>query len=98
MFKSILLEIIDFIRYKILADECTPAEMAHMAKVVSENIDTKATMGDIARHYGQSQSNVRNIIARRYVGKPTRRVYYNVAESAKVAPKTWHQHLQDTTP
>lgn len=95
--KKFLIDILDYLRNKLLDDKCTEEEMAHLAKVVSENISAEATISDIARHYGQSESNVRNIIARNYVGKPKRRVYYNFIKFAKLAPETWREHLQHAT-
>lgn len=95
--KKFLIEVLDYLRNQLLNDKCTEEEMVHMVKVVSENISAEATISDIARHYGQSESNVRNIIARRYVGKPKRRVYYNFVEFAKHVPSAWRKHSQDAT-
>lgn len=89
MLRKFLIEILDYLKNKLLEDKCTEEEIALMAKVVSENIKAEATIPDIAKHFGQSESNVRNIIARSYIGKPKRRVYYDFVEFVKHAPKVW---------
>ena len=94
MFKAIVLDVLEFLRRKVLADECTPQELADIARVVAENVEMNATIGDIARHYGQSESNVRNVIARRYVGKPKRRVMYDFGEFARHVPSGWRKSRQ----
>lgn len=89
MIKEMLLEIMDFYRYKVENDKCTDADMREAFNLLSENVSSEATIKDIARHYGQSDSNVRNVLSRKYIGKPTRKVTYNFAGVSKVIPTSW---------
>ena len=89
MIKRLLLEIIDYYRDKIANDNCTEAEMRDIFALVSSKIVGDSTIADIAEHFGQSESNVRNIIARRYIGKPKRRVSYNFFKILDIVPKSW---------
>lgn len=89
MIKEFLLDIIDFYRYKVANDKCTDADMREAFRIMSEGICSDATISDIAKHYGQSESNVRNVLSRKYVGKPTRKVSYNFAKVLTLIPESW---------
>lgn len=86
MIKQIILDILDYLRYQVANDRCTPEELRSLYTTLGNTMHIDATVG----HYGQSTSNVRNIIARNNVGKPKRRVYYNLMEFIKHIPKSWH--------
>lgn len=94
MFKTILLDILDYIRNQVYNDKCTDEEMKSFYDSITEGIKIDATIGDIANHYGQSESNVRNVIARTYVGKPKRRVYYNFMKFIRCVPASWHKRKE----
>lgn len=90
--KKLLLEIIDFMKYKVVTDQCTPEEIRKFADIATEQLDTLATSKDIAEFYGQSESNVRNVLARRYISKehkPKRKVYFSFNLFAKLKPNSW---------
>lgn len=90
--KKILLEILDFLRYKVNTDQCTAEEIRKFADIATEQLDTLATTKEIADFYGESESNVRNILARRYIPKekkPKRKVYFSFNLFAKLKPKSW---------
>lgn len=89
MIKRLILDILDFIREQVENDRCTPDELRSMYDTITENIAVDATISDIAKHYGQSESNVRNVVARTYIGKPKRRVHYNLMEFIKRVPSSW---------
>lgn len=89
MIKELLLEIIDFYRYKIANDKCTDADMRTAFNFLTENVSIEATISDIAKHYNQSESNVRNIISRKYIGKPKRTISYNFNKLLKIIPYNW---------
>lgn len=89
MIKKIILEILDYLRFQVENDKCTMEELQSIYDAVAKEVRIDATVGDIARHYGQSESNVCNAIARSYTGKPRRRVYYNLMEFLKCIPKRW---------
>ena len=89
MIKKILLDIIDYYRYKIDSDQCAESAMRSAFNLLSNNLVCDTTIEDLALHYNQSESNVRNVIARFYIKKPKRRVFYNFLEFLKVMPDKW---------
>lgn len=91
MIKQIILDILDYLKFQVANDRCTPEELKSMYDTITENMTVDATISDIAKHYGQSESNVRNVAARSYIGKPKRRVYYNLLKFIKCAPSSWHK-------
>lgn len=92
MTKNVLLEILDFLRYQLVSDKCTPDEMKSVYSALAENLDIDATAEDIAEFYGKSESCVRNLALRTPVPKPKRKVYYNFAKVVKYKPKTWKRN------
>lgn len=94
MIKQVILDILDYLKFQVTNDRCTPGELRSMYDTITENIAVDATIGDIAKHYGQSESNVRNVAARSYVGKPKRRVYYNLMKFAGCIPSSWHKRKE----
>lgn len=95
--KEILLNIIDFYRYKIESDKCSQKDMAEVFGVVSKGISNEASIKDIAKFYGQSESNVRNVIHRKSIIKPNRKVVYDFNSFASKAPSTWNNVRQGWT-
>lgn len=91
MIKNLILDILDYLKFQVVNDRCTPEELRSMYDTITENIAVDATISDIANHFGQSESNVRNVAARSYVGKPKRRVHYNLLKFVKCAPASWHK-------
>lgn len=92
--KKILLTILDFLRYQVDNDKCTSEEMKSILDTVSESMIVSATIKDIAEFYGQSESNVSNVISRRPIPKtqkPKRRVYYNLAFFSRIVPNSWRK-------
>ena len=87
--KKILLEILDFFRYKIENDKCTPEDMRTAFKVLNSGVIVDATTNDLAEFYGQSESNVRNVLARKPIGKIRHENLYNFVEVSKSVPETW---------
>lgn len=87
--KGLVLEILDFYRYKILSDKCTPEDLETIFDALDKNIISEASIKDIAEYYGQSESNVRNIASRKIIDKPKRRVFYNFAKFVQIVPVGW---------
>lgn len=88
--KQTLLDILDFVRYKVDTNSCTTEEMQSVFKMLSENTVNKATTKDIADFYGQSPNNVRNIISRWGIGGESKR-YYDFGKLQKFIPKSWRE-------
>lgn len=93
-FKRALLDILDFLKYKVDTNGCTPKEMQAAFRILSEQTITQATTKDIAEFYGQSNSNVRNIISRWGIKGESKR-YYNFAELQEYVPKSWRKPQRD---
>lgn len=90
--KKLLLEILDFLRYKVDTDQCTAEEIRKFADVATQELDTLATTEDIAKFYGQPLYNVHNILKRRPIPKekqPKRKVYFSFNLFASLKPKSW---------
>lgn len=87
--KRIIIEVLDYLKFKVLNDDCTPDEIRSISNTIEENLDINCTTKDLAEYYGQSQSNIRNVLTRNFMPKPKRKVYYNFTKFIKFIPKTW---------
>lgn len=87
--KKFLLEIIEFFKYKIENDKCTPEDMKAIFNMLNSEVISGATIKDIADFYEQSESNVRNVVSRNSFAKPKRVVMYNFIDFLKVKPEKW---------
>ena len=90
--KRIILEFIDFIRFKIENDSLTMQEAESIAKTFMENLNLSGTPEDFARFYGQPRTNVSSVINRRILEKPVRRVFYPFNTFREVIPDKWKSH------
>ena len=92
--KHTLLNILDFLRYKVDNDQCTAEELRKLSDIATKELNTSATIDELSDFYGQSRSNVSNIISRRPIPKdkkPKRRIYYNFAWFNTIIPDSWKQ-------
>lgn len=89
--KKELLEILDYYRYKVDKNLCTPEEIESASKLLQENLDIYGTVEDFAKFYDVSETQVRSAINRKLIDKPKRRVYYRFLSFLKVAPKSWSE-------
>lgn len=87
--KDELKTILQFIEYQINEDKCTDDQIESWHKILSDNLKVDATISNISNFYGQSESNVRNVISRRMVEKPKRLVLYNWFKFTKIMPDSW---------
>ena len=93
--KHILLNILDFLRYKVDNDQCTPEELRKFSDIATKELNTNATIDELSEFYNQSRSNVSNVISRRPIPKdkkPKRRVYYNFAWFSSIIPDSWKRN------
>lgn len=88
--KQALIDILDFLKHKVDTDACTPEEMQSVFRILQEQTITKATTKDIADFYGQSPSNVRNIVSRWGINGESKR-YYDFGKLQKFIPKSWRK-------
>ena len=92
--KQTILNILDFLRYKVDNDECTAEELRNLSDIATKELNTSATIDELSEFYGQSRSNVSNVISRRPIPKekkPKRRIYYNFAWFSSIIPDSWKQ-------
>lgn len=92
--KKVILEILDYLRYQVVNDKCTAEELRSIYDMASESLKVSATIDDLAEFYGQSKSNVSNVLSRRPLPakeKAKRKVYYNFAFFRTIIPKSWRK-------
>jgi hypothetical protein len=89
MNKQILLEFIDFLRFKIENDLLTMEDVESIKYFFESSVIIRGTAEDFAKFYCKSQYDVRNVIHRRMIEKPIRRVYYSFGEFRKIVPTSW---------
>lgn len=92
--KQVLLEILDFLKYKVETDQCTAEEIRKFADVAINELDTQATIQEIAEFYGQTPKNVHNVLDRRPIPKdkrPKRKIYFSFNLFSNWKPKSWHK-------
>lgn len=85
---KLLVEILDFYKFKIANNECTDEDMASAFSLITENTTNLATGTFIAKFYEQSPSNVRNIASRWGVESVSRR-HYDFNKFIKFTPRSW---------
>lgn len=67
---------LEFYRYKINNDLCTMEELQSVADMLQRNLNVIGTAEDFAKFCDTPESHVRQIISRKVIAKPKRRVYY----------------------
>lgn len=90
--KRFVLDIIDYVRGEVENDRCTTEQLQKIADFGKKELHVQGTIDDIAEFYGQSRSNVSNVISRRPIPKdkrPQRRVLYDVGWFASIVPESW---------
>ena len=68
--------------------------MKRIHDIASKELHVQATVDDIAEFYGQSRSNVSNVLSRRPIPKskrPQRRVMYDLGWFATLVPESWRR-------
>ena len=87
--KKIILEFLDYLRYKVESDKLTMEETRSIARVIDEGLTLSGTADDFAEFYGQSRDNVKVVISRKLLDKPRRRVFYRFNTFRRVIPESW---------
>lgn len=90
--KEVVINILDYLKYQVVNDKCTPDELRSIQNSLIDNLDIDCTCEDIATMYNQSRSNVRNVLSRNFMPKPKRKVYYNFVKFITFIPKTWRRN------
>lgn len=92
--KKYLLEILDFFKYKLENDKCTSEDMAEAFNIISSGVVCEATVKDIADFYGQSESNVRNVVFRKSTPRSRRVTMYNFIHLSRFVPDRWRRRTK----
>ena len=93
IWKRIILEILDFLRYKVENDKLTLSEAESIARAIESNLELSGTVDDLSKFYVQPRTNVSSTINRRMIKKPIRRVLYSFNEFRKIIPERWRSHM-----
>lgn len=84
--KMLLLDFVDYFRYKVENDLLTMEEFEAIFKMIAKELPLVGTTDDFARFYGRPKTNVSSVINRRMIKKPVRRVFYSFNEFQKIVP------------
>ena len=87
--KKLVLEFLDFLKYKVENDLLTMEDIDSIVRVIKQDLKIVATIDDLAAFYCQPNGNVRSLINRRMIQKPQRRVYYSFNAFSKIVPEKW---------
>lgn len=87
--KKLLLDFLDFLRFKVENGELTADEIESLVQAVLKQSDVYATAEELSRFYKQSIQNIRCVISRKLIKRPRRKVYYPLREFQEVVPSTW---------
>lgn len=90
--KQIILDFLDYVRYKIENDRLTLEEADSIAKTIQSTMSLTGTADDFARFYGKTKTNVTTVIDRRMLPKPRRALLHSFNEFRKVIPSSWNSH------
>lgn len=92
--KQIVLEFLDFIRFKVENDKLTMADADAIAKAIQAGLPLSGTTEDFARFYGKTKTNVTTVIDRRMLSKPKRTLLHSFNEFQRAVPQSWHFHKE----
>lgn len=90
--KTTINEVLDFLKFKVNSDSCTPEELRNLSDILTERLDTIGTVEEISEFLGVPQQNLRTMINRKVPDKPKRRVYYRFMSIMKNIPEKWLKH------
>ena len=89
--KKILLEFLDFLRYKIESDRMTFSDVDALSRVVVSNLELCGTAEDFARFYNKTVDSVRHILHRRVIDTPRRQVMHSFVKFRRQVPDSWRK-------
>lgn len=87
--KRILLEFLDFLRYKVENDRLTMEDMQALTRMIESGLEVRGTAEDFARFYGKSVDSVRHVLHRKVFDKPKREVMHLFSRFRKNVPSSW---------
>lgn len=86
---NLLSQFLDFLKYKIDSGSLTLGEAEGLSRMFLNNISLSGTADDIAAFYHRTPQDVRNVVHRKMISKPVRRVHYDFVEFMQIAPEKW---------
>lgn len=92
--KKTLLEVLGFLMYKVETNQCTAEEIRKFSDIAIKELDTQASIQEIADFYGQTPKNVHNVLYRRPIPKdkkPKRKVYFSFGLFSSLKPDSWQK-------
>jgi hypothetical protein len=89
--KKIVLEFLDYLRFKIQNDTLTLEETENLSHLLEENLSLTGTIDDIAKFYGKSRENVKVVLSRKVLSKPKRCVLHSFNAFRKAVPDKWRR-------
>jgi hypothetical protein len=92
--KRIILEFLDYIRYKVENDRLTLEEADTIAKTLQGEMRLTGTADDFSRFYGKTKTNVTTVIDRKMLSKPRRMVMHSFNEFRNAVPSGWYVHKE----
>lgn len=92
--KKVLLAALDFFRAQVENDACSLDEMRSMLEVIVRDIRVMASAEELSDFFGQSASNVRNVLSRRIIPAHSRErvMRYDMRHVLRIIPERWMQH------
>lgn len=87
--KKIILDFLDFIRFKVENDTLTLEETESLSHMFENNLILTGTIDDIAKFYGKPKENVRVVMSRKVLSKPRRCVLHSFNAFRKAVPDKW---------
>ena len=87
--KQLIEKTLDYWRFQLDNGTCTMAELDSVAQQLQSGLDIEGTAEDFARFFGRSEQDVRNVISRKVIAKPRRRVFHKFIPFLKSIPKNW---------
>ena len=92
--KEMILEFLDYIRFKIENDRLTMDEADSIAKTIQGGVRLSGTLDDLSAFYNQPKTRIKSVIYRRMIAKPERRVYYSFNAFQPLIPPKWKDKLK----
>ena len=88
---NLLSEFIDYLKFKIDNKRLTLREAESLRKMFFDNLTLTGTAEDIACFYHRTPQDVRNVVHRKMLAKPERRVHYSFSEFQNIVPSKWKE-------
>ena len=87
--KEIIRQTLDFWRFKLDNNLCTMEEIESLSKTLQKDLNVMGTVEDFAKYCDRPEQYVRNVINRKVLDKPKRRVYYRFLPFLRNIPDKW---------